>query len=273
MLGRASQPTTVDIDWLRSLDERFEELDAQALEVVEALPPVVVPPVEDDEAVDAVDQPLPTPLPIVERELPPLSAPLVAIAAAHGVRDRDLLKMERFVRAVIVEGKPINVAGRTVGWSMGKVDKVVHQSTAYPAMRAELLSRITRTRDDVHHEIYNVVADTAVVGAHRQNQVVKTSRNEALVHQVAEAAMDRIGAAAPKQAEVKHQVELSEATLALFEKALGGPRRAVLDTDWAFATVRPMLDDDRAMASVGARGVDAETTNAHGYDKPKPATD
>lgn len=248
LLDRQLADVQADTKWLEALDRRFAELDVgasePALESVISADDMAPPPVVDV-------PPLPAPL-------PDLSEPLVRIAAENGVRDRDLLRMDRFVRAVILDGKPVHVAGREVGWSIGKVDKVVNRSPAYQAMRAELLRRVTRTRDDVQREVYNVVSDTAIVGAHRQNHVLKTTRNEQLVHAIAEDAMDRVGARAPAQAEVKHQVELSEATLALFDKALTAHRvrQPLLEGEWAFATERPALDDDRAMASVGGKPTD-----------------
>lgn len=278
LLDRQLADVQADTKWLEALDRRFAEIDEQhdgddtmpapsartgvgdqphdqALTEHAGLPPLDNLTVGDQSNQASV---VSEPVPVADvPPLPDLSEPLVRIAAENGVRDRDLLRMDRFVRAVILDGKPVHVAGREVGWSIGKVDKVVNRSPAYQAMRAELLRRVTRTRDDVQREVYNVVTDTAIVGAHRQNHVLKTTRNEQLVHVIAEDAMDRVGARAPAQAEVKHQVELSEATLALFDKALAAHhvRQPLLEGEWAFATERPVLDDDRAMASVGGKPV------------------
>lgn len=200
-----------------------------------------------------------------ERQLPaevPGNRPLVEIAMECGIPDRDLLKLDRFVRLVILENKPIAAAARLVGWRAERAWAVT-KGIAYHEMRAELLARHSRTVDDIHNEIFNVVADTALRGAIKQNEIVQTSLNETLVSDVANKAMDRIGARAPERSQVEHRVELSEATVALIAKAFDAVKFAKeidLERDFAFALKRPESDDDRAVKSIGT----ADTTTTEG---------
>lgn len=172
---------------------------------------------------------------------------------AGDVADQDLGRLAEFTRRVVLAAESPAAVGRSLGWGPHKVRRLLH-TRVYAEMRAVVLAEHGQTLDQKYGELSELVHETAYIGALRQQQIVTESPDDALVNKIAESSLDRIGLRAPEKKQTKVTVELSPETVALFEKAKAD--RAVvkaidLERDFAFATKRPALDDERAKEKIG----------------------
>lgn len=228
-----------DVEWIDELDKTADAMLDEASEPAE---PASVAIEQADAQADTPAEPVP-PAPPKPRDI-----------------RTDVLILDTLARYIVVGGMSIAEAARRVGWKYQRAYNAVQHSQAYAEVRSRLIAEYNRTADQRTAEMFNIVADTAYIGALKQNRIVRESLNEQLVAAVADKAMDRVGFKAPERVDVSHKVELTDASAALIAKALSEVKAVDaidLERDFGFAVARPQLDDDLAAASVGT-----------GYDKP-----
>ena len=174
-------------------------------------------------------------------------------ARANDVADQDLGRLQAFIRRVCIAGEPPVSTGRALGWSPEKTRRLM-RSRVYDDMRAAILAEHGQSLDQRITELAEVIHDTAYQGALRQNEIMRTSDDLPLVNKIAEASLDRVGLKAPEKKQTKVLIELSPETVALFAKAKADrliTKTIDLERDFAFATERPKLDDERAKDKIG----------------------
>lgn len=167
--------------------------------------------------------------------------------------DAHLLRLREFAYRIIVLGEGPAVAALNVGWSAAKGYRE-RTLPRYAEVRAELLREYGQKREAALNEIYAVVTDSAYHGAVRQNEMVHTSDDNRLVNDIANQAMDRVGARAAAKVDQRVTIELSPETAALIAKAhavASMPRVPLEESEWAYALERPSVGTQQARELIG----------------------
>ncbi len=198
-----------------------------------------------------------TPPAVDDTDVPPVPSRFYMPHDMRPTSDAFILRLREFAYRIIVLGDSAQAAGRAVGWSASKTHNV-RFTPEYAEIRAELVAEYGQKREAALNEIYAVVNDTAYHGAMRQNEIIHASADDRLVNDVANQAMDRIGARAAAKVDQRVTIELSPETAALIAKAQAVarlPQVPLEQSEFAYALERPSVGTEQARELIGTAAV------------------